>query len=221
MKRIKRSSACATVVSFGLAFALSGWLSGGARAAEPAIAAPFATNIAGPSSRLRLSVNLAPLVTGTIGSDLGAFPNDDDADLAFALAPALDYAVNRILFVGLHPQYVFGVKKQKSRGDATYEINLRARIGAIFPARDKVHLFGYLAPGYSILKPTEDLGDVGRPHGFACAAAIGLLADLTPTVFFSSELGYQRGFQKGDQFGFDYAYETSFVGLGFGVGLRL
>lgn len=205
-----------TVAALGLCVSATA----GAQELQPT---PTVVGSLGETSTLRLGVSLAPMPGGKLKVASGSASADSDLAFAFGLAPVLDYSINQFLFVGLAPQYIFNVKGKDSTGSAGSELDLRVRVGGNAKVADTLMLYGYLAPGYSILmQPDSDKPNgADNPKGFVLAFAAGAMLDFTPTFFGTGELGYQVGYQKTTFAGTDIDVKTNFFHIGIGVGYRL
>jgi hypothetical protein len=139
---------------------------------------------------------------------------------AFGLRPAFDYSLNDYFFVGFGPQLFFNVKGE-DRDDAGKQLDLLVRVGGHAPVADTLHLYGYLAPGYSIIYPS--VGD--DASGFALGVGAGAIYSFPGSLFAVADIGYQVGFQEqevtvlGTTFEFDYKIDYLLVGLGLGMKL--
>lgn len=187
---------------------------------EPAVMAEL-----GDASKMRLGVVLSPMPTGTLKAKVGPLEGEDDAAFAFGVMPTFDFGINQFLFVGLAPQFIFNVNGKDSDGDAGQELDLRARVGGIAKVADTIRLFGYVAPGYSIVMVPDKPDGQDNPAGFVLGFAAGAAFDLTPAMFLSGEVGYQVGYQGttvsapgGDV---DVELKTNYLHLGIGLGVRL
>src|SRR5204863_1344120 len=109
-----------------------------------------------------------------------------DTAFAFGIMPTVDYSVSPYFFIGLAPQYTFNVKGDSSNGDAASMLDFFLRLGGNAPVADRLQLYAYLAPGYSIVMPSQ--GDNSR--GFTLGFHGGGMFDLTPNAFVNLELGY-------------------------------
>lgn len=168
----------------------------------------------GDASRMRLGVVLSPMPTGTFKAASGP---DTDANFAFGLMPTFDLGLNQFLFVGLAPQFIFNVKPEASTGDAAQELDLRVRIGGIAKVADTIRLFGYAAPGYSIIMIPDKPAGRDNPAGFVLGFAAGAAFDISPATYLSGELGYQVGYQAAN----DIDFKSNYLHLGLGLGFRL
>jgi hypothetical protein len=174
--------------------------------------------------RLRLSVMAAivPNASATLGR--GEHVSYTAADRALAGRLSLDYACGDVLFLGIGSQYVYWLHDSLADGPAAgSETDLHARIGANSRLTESWHLFGYLAPGYSVLvSPTTGLPRSTNPRGLVVAGSVGTAVDLHPALYFTLELGYQEGFQVDRvDTGPPVDHSTRFVHVGMGLGLRL
>ncbi len=207
-------------------------LFGASTASAQTLGEPVAgVNALGEPSVMRLSLTLAPMPMGTIKSGANGKENSTDLGFAFAIAPAFDYSINQFLFVGLAPQFILNVKPKDEmpnvKNDAWKQLDLRVRVGGNAKIADTAMLYGYLAPGYSMLMLPDSAKTAGvdDPAGFILGFAAGAMYDLTPDVFLNGELGYQVGYQKvsGTFMGVKVEGDskTNFLHVGVGLGLRL
>jgi hypothetical protein len=176
----------------------------------PPAATAAATGGAASTSKMRLGINLVPMPYGSLTA--ASFPSQSSA-FAFGVMPAFDYLISSNFFVGLGPTYTFNVKGSDSMGDAAKQFDILLRVGGGAPVAEKIQLFGYLAPGYSIIMPPA--GD--SPKGLTVGAHAGALFDLTSTMFASGTVGYQVGMQKV----MDVDLKTQYLQVALGVGMRL
>jgi hypothetical protein len=163
---------------------------------------------------MRIALNVVPMpFLGKLKASGGGSDVSFDAAFAFGVMPIFDYSINSTFFVGISPMNTFNVKPKDATGDAAKEIDIMLRLGGGAPVADKVQLYGYLAPGYSIISPPS--GD--SPKGLVVGAHVGGMMDVTPTAFVNAELGYQMGFQSVS--GADL--KTSFFQIGLGAGMHI
>jgi hypothetical protein len=205
----------------------SAWIAGtimalvGSTAAAQETAVSADTSLGEPS-KARIGVVLSPMPSGTLKVEAAGFAGDTDAKFAFGVMPTFDFSLNQFLFVGVAPQYIFNVNGDDFDGDAASELDLRARIGGIAKVADTVRVFGYLAPGYSILMlPDDGFGNVDDPKGFVLGFAGGAAFDLAPSTYLSAEVGYQVGYQSTEVLNNDVDFKTNYLHLGVGLGFRL
>jgi hypothetical protein len=177
-------------------------------------AAMAQTPLADPNSKIRLGLNLVPMPFGTAKANLGGLGEaSNDTAFAFGIMPAIDYSFHPYFFAGFAPQLTFNVKGKSSGGDAGKMLDLLLRVGGNAPVADTIQLYGYVAPGYSIVM--QPVGD--NSTGFVLGFHGGAMLDLTPTMFLNGELGYQLGYQKIH----DFDYKLNYFQIGLGAGLRL
>jgi hypothetical protein len=177
-------------------------------------AAMAQTPLADPNSKVRVGLNLVPMPFGTAKVSLGSLGTaSTDTAFAFGLMPTVDYTFNPYFFVGFAPQFTFNVKGKDSSGDAGKMLDLLLRVGGNAPVADTLQLYGYLAPGYSIVM--APVGD--NSSGFVLGFHGGVILDLSPNLFLNGELGYQLGYQQVH----DLDYKLNYFQIGLGAGLRL
>jgi hypothetical protein len=175
--------------------------------------------MADPNSKVRVSLDLVVSPVGKVKAD-GA--GDFDLDPSFGLAPAIDYSINQYFFVGFSPQLIFGIKGDNSGGnsDSSKELDLLVRVGGNAPIADRIQLYGYLAPGYSIVMLPDSI-PIDNPSGFVLGFHAGAMFDLTPNVFLNAQIGYQVGFQDVTVANTTGDFKTNFLQFGLGGGVRL
>jgi hypothetical protein len=205
--RLLQSPARALALGAGAALVAAGFFSG--------------TALAWKHDPMRLGVGLQPMPTGSITTSYSGSQQDATPAFAFALAPSFDVWFHRFAFVGLVPRYVFNVKAQGDRPGG--EVDYRLRLGVDVPVNDSLMLFGYLAPGYSLVVLPPDARYPGRPHprGPVIGFAAGAMIDLGRWLYLSVELGQQLGFQTTTIAGAEVDSRTSFLHIGLGAGCRL
>src|SRR4051812_11180546 len=175
-------------------------------------AAQAQTPLADPNLRLRGGVSLVPMPFGSVKAKFGSLEASSGTKFAFGIMPAGDYLINQYFFVGFAPQFTFNVKPKDATGDAGTMVDLLIRVGGNAPVADNIELYGYLAPGYSIVFIPDSDNATGLVLGFHG----GAMLDLTPSVFLNLELGYQFGFQAVH----DLDFKLSYFQIGLGAGTR-
>jgi hypothetical protein len=196
-------------------------LFGGVAAAQELTPAVAADTSLGEPSKMRLGVVLSPMPTGTLKGSIGGFSGESDTKFAFGIVPTFDYSLNQFLFIGLAPQFIFNVKPEDGDADASQELDLRARIGGIAKVADTIRLFGYVAPGYSIVMLPDEADSIDNPAGFVLGFAAGAAFDVAPSTYLTGEVGYQVGYQSTEALNTNIDYKTNYLHLGVGLGVRL
>jgi len=196
-------------------------LAGGARALAQTPEAPAPVVSSGlptaPIGRMRLSFSIVPAPLGTFETKAGGVNLSGDMAFAFGLRPAFDYSINEYFFVGVSPQFLLNVKGEDA-DDAGKELDLLVRVGGHAPVADKLHLYGYLAPGYSIIYPPTGSDD---PAGFVLGITAGAIYSFSDKLFAVADIGYQLGFQEVTVLGADFDYRLRYLLIGLGVGMKL
>jgi len=187
-------------------------------ATEPAAMPPPTATAAGTAtgasaSKMRLGVTLVPMPMGSFKTNALGTDISVDSAMAFAIMPVFDYLVLPNLFVGIAPSYAFNVKPKDGMGDAGSQLDLLLRVGYGLPVGEKLGVYGYASPGYSIVSPPE--GDSAK--GLVVGLHVGAMYDVASNLFLNGQVGYQLGFQKLS--GIDS--KTNFLQIGLGVGMRL
>jgi Outer membrane protein beta-barrel domain len=175
----------------------------------------------GESSTMRLGVVLSPMPAGTLKGTAFGVTDSADTKFAFGIMPTFDFSLNQFLFVGLAPQYIFNVKPDQGDADSAQELDLRARIGGIAKVADTIRVFGYAAPGYSIIMLPDSADGIDNPAGFVLGFAAGAAFDLAPSTYLTGEIGYQVGYQSTKLLNNDVDFKTNYLHVGVGLGFRL
>jgi hypothetical protein len=147
---------------------------------------------------------------GTITAGIGS----TDAAFAFAIQGFIDVEIVRYLYIGFAPQLILNVKGQDDTGSAGQELDLFARVMGRYPIASNVQLYGYLAPGFSVIFVPDKAPGFSNPTGFVLGFAGGVSYSITPRLFIAGELGYQWGFQSSG--GTDF--KTRYLQIGFVIG---
>jgi hypothetical protein len=170
--------------------------------------------LADASKKFRVGLNLVPAPFGTLKGTFGALGAELDAAFAFGFQPYVDYIVRPpYFFAGFAPQFLFNVKPN-GNGDAGRELDLLLRLGAQAPVADRIQLYGYIAPGYSVVSfPRGSNSD-----GFVLGFHGGAWYDVTAQFFVNAQLGYQFGYQSVSS---NVDLSTNYFMFGLGAGARL
>jgi hypothetical protein len=91
-------------------------------------------------------------------------------------------------------------------------------VGAHAPVAEKIHLYGFLSPGYSIIYPSA--GDE-NPAGFVLGVTAGGMYSFNDKLFAALDVGYQLGFQEYTFGGADFDFHLRYLLIGLGIGMRL
>jgi hypothetical protein len=188
--------------------------------ASTALAQDVASTAEAPTkASVGAQVELLPVGSFHLGTDQQSM--DPSAAVAYGIGGTFDYAVHEHVSIGVAPRLVLNVVPTGDdfdEADDATELDLRARLKVHTPVAPGVEAYGYLAPGYSIL--FDDDEDVDSATGFAIAVGAGATYDLTPAMYVSGEVGYQKGFQSVEIQNVDVDVNASYLHLGFGAGTR-
>ena len=188
-----------------------------APAAEPAVAAEHGA--AGAETKMRLGLNVVPMPFGTLKASGGGLSTSADAKFAYGAFAFFDYLFTPNLFGGLAVQYTLNVNSKDDNGDAAKQLDIMLRLGGGGYVADKLQLYGYASPGYSIVMVPSNTG-YDNPKGFMVGFHAGAMYDVTPGAFVNLEIGYQLGFQSVSVLGTSVDFKTNFAQVGLGGGLR-
>jgi len=205
----------------GLFAGLAGFLAAtslmGLTSARAAEATAVATE-AGPS-KMRVSALFVPSPIGVLHSGPPGDVVTVGSQPSFGFATAFDFVAHRNVFVGFGAGYTFNIQARGRDGeDTATAFDLTFRAGGIVPIGRRFAAYGYLAPGYSLMRGAP--GGL-TPQGPIVGVHAGALFDLTPTLFLAGELGYQAGFQRATADQLDIPFDASFFQIGLGMGVRI
>jgi len=193
-------------------------------AEPPAAAAPpvmAAEGGAGAATKMRVGLNVVPMPFGTLKASFGGLSGSSDTKFAIGAHAFFDYLFTPNLFGGLGVQYTFNLKsKDQDSGDASKELDIMLRLGGGGYVADKLQLYGYVSPGYSIVMLPSDAGGVDNPKGFIVGFHAGAMYDVTPGAFLNLEIGYQLGFQSTSVLGTSVDFKSNLAQIGVGGGIR-
>jgi len=157
----------------------------------------------------------------------------EDAAFAVGVAPFFDYLVTRSLSVGLQPQVTFNVRREDypytADAQPGTEFDLLVRLAGWLPASESLRLYGYLAPGYSIVRWPDQTTTSGRFPGDTSTSADGASGPVLQIaggiafgrgIFGLVQVGSQLGFQSADVMGESVALRTHYFQLAGGLGAR-
>ncbi len=175
----------ALVVSLA-AFGVPGVFAGSAHA--QAVTDPAS----GPKLWLGGHLGLSPL--GTVKAEALGMSVSNDAGTAFELGGRVEYQVAPFLSIGIAPAILLGVKA-KDATDSASQLDLPLRVAIGGEVAPRIRLYGFAAPGYTILFPPSDAnGNTTHPSGFMIGFGGGAAFRLAPKFTLAGELGYQFRF---------------------------
>jgi opacity protein-like surface antigen len=196
-------------------------------ASSLATSSAFAQEAGAPASdtspKMRLGAQVEVLPVGSGKATVGDTSMTNDAAVAYGVTGTFDYALTPYLSVGVAPRLVLNVTPDNAApGDrADKELDLRARVLGHFAVAPKLEVYAAVAPGYAIVMSGQD--GINNSSGFAIGGAAGVTYDVSPKMFLSGEVGYQRAFTSTDitvgnqTMTGDLALSYMHVGLGAGT----
>ena len=152
--------------------------------------------VAEPESDTKMWVGghlgLSPI--GSLKAEAMGMSNSTDPATAFELGGRFEYQVAPLVSIGIAPTILFGVKG-KDENDSSTQLDLPLRIAVGGEVAPKVRLYGFAAPGYTILfLPSNGSGDSMHPSGFMIGFGGGIGYRVAPKFTIGGELGYQFRF---------------------------
>lgn len=172
-----------SLVAFGVVGVVA---PGTARAQAVAEAAPDATMWVGGH------LGLSPI--GSLKSEAMGMSRSTDPATAFELGGRFEYQVAPMISIGIAPTILFGIKG-KGENDSSKQLDLPLRVAVGGEVAPKVRLYGFAAPGYTILfLPFNGSGDSPHPSGFMIGFGGGVGFRVGPKFTIGGELGYQFRF---------------------------
>ena len=165
---------------------------------------------------VRVGLTLVPAPLGGLddnGTRVGS-------EFAFGVMPTVDVALHPNLFVGVASNVTFHVRARGAADDVApgRETDLLLRLGAGLAAGERLHFYGYFAPGYGFMSGFPQGDTFG---GWVIGLHAGARVDASPRFFLNGEVGYQHGFQRATIDGVEGHFGASWVQVGLGVGVRV
>jgi len=117
-----------------------------------------------------------------------------DTATAFEVGAQFEFRIMPFLSVGLAPAVLLHIKGQDDK-DSASQLDLPLRITAGGNVMPQLRLYGFVAPGYTILfPPADDMGNSDRLSGFMVGFGGGVGFKIAPKFAVIGELGYQFRF---------------------------
>jgi hypothetical protein len=202
--------------AIALAAALFGTLAASPAFADDTAASVTAGTTADSAQKGVLQVQFEMMPVGTVSLKSGPIDISNDTALAGGISARMEYDVLPFLSVGIAPRIIFNVKAEEA-DESVDEVDLRARVTGHYHVLPGLEVFGFVAPGYSLLLPKTGALE-NYPRGFSVGAGAGVNLDVSKSTFVSLEGGYQMGFQEFQDA--DVELSTDYLHVGLGVGTR-
>lgn len=137
-------------------------------------------------------LGLSPI--GTFKAELLGVNGSVDAATAFEIGGRVEVAVLPFLSLGLAPSLLLHVRStEASNSGSLLDLPLRVAVGG--DVAPKIRVYGFAAPGYTILFPPADaMGNTTHPSGFMIGFGGGVGVRVAPRFALAGELGYQFRF---------------------------
>jgi hypothetical protein len=163
-------------------------------------------------------LNLLPV--GTFRAELGNDSDSEDTAFAYGIAAQVDYHVTGNISVGLAPRYTLNVipENADANDDSATQLDLLVRGQYNHSASPQLTVFGFFAPGYSVIMLPDDQGNFGNPSGLVVGFGGGVRYMINEKLFAQGELGYQHGFHKLSAMDTEFTFATNYVHFGVGLG---
>jgi len=137
-------------------------------------------------------LGLSPI--GTLKADAFGMSASSDAATAFEVGGRAEYHITPLLAIGFAPSILLNVKS-KDADNSGSQLDLPLRLIAGGEVAPKIRVYGFAAPGYTILFPPSDsMGNTTHPSGFMIGFGGGVGYRVAPRFSLNGELGYQFRF---------------------------
>jgi hypothetical protein len=145
-------------------------------------------------------LGLSPI--GTLKAEALGTSISSDAATAFEVGGRAEFQVTPLLSIGFAPSILLNVKgKDADNSGSQLDLPLRLAVGGV--VAPQIRLYGFAAPGYTILfPPSSSSGNTNHPSGFMIGFGGGVGFRVAPRFSLNGELGYQ----------FRFLSETDMVG---------
>lgn len=180
-----------------------------------ALAAPAAAQSFGVGG----GVELVPVGELHVEDDSGSLTVDTET--AFALAGRAEFAVNPNFAVAFAPRLVLNLKGEDGTESAK-QLDLNVRfVGGAPVGGGTTRLYGYAAPGYSLIFLPDWPDELSNPAGFVLGFGGGAGFRVAPQVEVTAEIGYQLGFQEVSEAGQTVEVSSNLLHVGAGLLMSL
>ncbi len=147
-----------------------------------------------PDAKMWVGGHLGLSPIGSLKAEAQGMSNSTDPATAFELGGRFEFQVAPLVSIGIAPTILFGVKG-KDENDSSSQLDLPLRIAVGGEVAPRIRLYGFAAPGYSILfLPSSGTGDTQHPSGFMIGFGGGVGYRFAPKFTLAGELGYQFRF---------------------------
>lgn len=137
-------------------------------------------------------LGLSPI--GTLKVEAQDVSGSVDAATAFEIGGRAGLQITPLLSIGVAPTILLNVKDKDANNSAS-ELDLPLRVELGGEVAPKIRIYGFAAPGYTILFPPSDsMGNTTHPSGFMIGFGGGVGYRVAPRFAVMGELGYQFRF---------------------------
>ena len=158
-------------------------------------------SVAEPKLWLGGHLGLSPIGTlkAKASAQGGELSDSVDTATAYELGAQFDFRIMPFLSVGLAPAVLLHIKGQDDK-DSASQLDLPIRVTAGGNVMPQLRIYGFVAPGYTILfPPADDMGNSDRLSGFMVGFGGGVGFKVAPRFAVTGELGYQFRFPSETQ----------------------
>jgi hypothetical protein len=145
---------------------------------------------------------------------------DGDLETAYGIAFTAEYPVHPNITIGLAPRIAFGIKLE-DQDDGGIMLDIPVRVTGRFLVMPKLALYGFVAPGYSLIFPEDWPENASDPSGFIFGFGGGAAFRIGHNLALVGELGYTAGFHSStveipliDDEDVDVAHSYPHIGIG-------
>ena len=181
------------------------------------LAAPLASVRA---ERVRLGGTVSVLPLGQAHVEGEGLSESEDTATAVGIGGIVEVQLLTNLAIGFAPRLLLNVKGEDGT-ESGKELDLALRVIGNVPVGRMVQLYGFAAPGYSIIYIPDWPDELSNPAGFIFGFGGGVGFDLNPRFRLAVELGYQLGAQRVTEQGETVDLEISYLHLGVSALARL
>ncbi|HTE55128.1 MAG TPA: outer membrane beta-barrel protein [Kofleriaceae bacterium] len=172
------------------------------------------------AEHVRLGGTIALLPIGQLHAEARDTSLTADTAVAVGFGGLFEVPLLTNVAVGFAPRLLLHVRGEDGEGSGK-ELDLAFRLIGNVPVASAVELYGFAAPGYSIIYVPDWPDGLANPAGFIFGFGAGVGFDLTSQFRLGVELGYQLGAQSVSEGGETLDVESSFLHLGVSAMARL
>jgi hypothetical protein len=168
-------------------------------------------------SKAWLGAHFGMSPSGTMKVDVGSMlSGESGTSTAYEVGGQFEYRITPFISIGAAPALVFNVQGDGAKKSATL-LDLPLRVSAGADVAPSVRLYGFAAPGYTILFPPSESAMNDNASGFMIGFGGGAAFKVAPKVALTGEVGYQFRFPSQTVQSVDVSLQVNYLTFAVGI----